>query len=101
MTPPGTQTGLTGLPADPDTPASNASPAGFEAFLEAAPDAVVVVGRGGRITLVNSLTEKMFGYTRDELIGNPVEMLVPEQLRQAHVHDREGYERNPRTRPMG
>ncbi len=73
----------------------------FDAFLEAAPDAVVVVGREGRIAIVNTLTEKMFGYSRGEMLGQSIEMLVPERFRHVHVRDRRGYERNPRTRPMG
>jgi PAS domain S-box-containing protein len=73
----------------------------FDAFLEAAPDAVVVVGREGRIAIVNTLTEKMFGYRREEMLGQSIEMLVPERFRHMHERDRSGYERNPRTRPMG
>jgi PAS domain S-box-containing protein len=73
----------------------------FRGFLESAPDAVVVVNRAGSIVLVNALTERMFGYTRDELLGQPVEALVPERFRRAHVRDREGYSQAPRTRPMG
>ena len=73
----------------------------FRGFLESAPDAVVAVDRGGRIVIVNSLTEKMFGYSRDELLSQPVEILVPERFRHSHVRDREGYSKSPRTRPMG
>lgn len=73
----------------------------FRGFLESAPDAVVVVDLDGRIAIVNTLTEQMFGYGREELVGLPVEALVPERFRQAHVHDRSGYSREPRTRPMG
>ncbi len=73
----------------------------FEAFLEAAPDAIVIVDRQGIINIVNTLAEKMFGYARDELLGQPIEILVPARFRERHVHDREGYSRTPRTRPMG
>jgi PAS domain S-box-containing protein len=70
-------------------------------FLEAAPDAIVVVDEGGTIAAVNRLTEAMFGYPRRELLGQPVEMLVPDTVRQAHAAHRTAYARNPRTRSMG
>jgi PAS domain S-box-containing protein len=73
----------------------------FRGFLESAPDAVVVIDRAGKIVIVNSLTEKMFGYSRDELLGQSIELLVPERYRGAHVRHREGYGRDPITRPMG
>lgn len=71
------------------------------AFLHAAPDAIVVVGTDGRILAVNPLLERMFGWTREELLGREVEVLVPERYRVAHVKDRLAYARDPRTRPMG
>jgi PAS domain S-box-containing protein len=70
-------------------------------FLEFAPDAVIGVDETGEIKLVNSRTKAVFGYTRDELIGESVEMLVPENLRPTHVGHRDGYFDAPRTRPMG
>jgi len=73
----------------------------FRGLLESAPDAVVIVDADGRIVLVNTQTDKMFGYSRDELIGEPVEMLVPKRSREAHVGHRTGYYSEPRTRPMG
>ena len=73
----------------------------FRAFLEAAPDAIVMVDREGRIVAANTLTEAMFGYTSDELRGAAVEMLVPQRFRSAHVHDRGAYVQSPRSRPMG
>src|SRR5687768_10651064 len=75
--------------------------AGFEAFLDAAPDAIVVVDEGGKIVMLNRLTERMFGYERGELLGRSIETLVPERLRGAHHHHRESYHREMRTRPMG
>jgi PAS domain S-box-containing protein len=75
--------------------------AGFKGFLESAPDAVVVIDAAGRIAIVNALTETLFGYSRDELLGKPVEMLVPDRYRNIHVHHRDGYLKEPRTRPMG
>jgi PAS domain S-box-containing protein len=73
----------------------------FQQLLESAPDAIVGVGRDGRIVLVNSQTEAVFGYARDELIGRPVEILVPERYRGGHEGRRSGYFGDPRTRPMG
>jgi PAS domain S-box-containing protein len=73
----------------------------FQQLLESAPDAIVGIGHGGRIELVNAQTEKLFGYTRDELIGELVEKLVPERYHGAHSGHRSGYFHDPRTRPMG
>jgi PAS domain S-box-containing protein len=70
-------------------------------LLEFAPDAVIGVDEQGEIKLVNSLTEAVFGYGRGELIGQPVEMLVPSGLRTGHVSHRDRYFESPRTRPMG
>src|SRR5690349_4784023 len=70
-------------------------------YLEFAPDAVIGVDEGGDIRLANSRTEAVFGYTRDELIGNPVELLVPDNAESAHVTHRQRYFDAPRTRPMG
>jgi PAS domain S-box-containing protein len=73
----------------------------FEALLEAAPDAIIIVDRGGRIILVNAQVEKLFGYCREALLGQPIEILVPERFLKAHVGHRESYHAQPRTRPMG
>lgn len=70
-------------------------------FLEFAPDAVIGVDQNGEIRLVNSRTKIVFGYARDELIGQHVEMLVPEAVRGSHVGHRDRYFQAPRTRPMG
>ena len=70
-------------------------------FLEFAPDAVIGVDETGEIKLVNSRTQAVFGYGREELIGERVEMLVPESLRGTHVGHRDRYFEAPRTRPMG
>ena len=73
----------------------------FRELLEAGPDAIVGVGEDGCISLVNAQTEALFGYRREEMLGQPVEMLVPEGVRSAHLAHRAGYLQDPRTRPMG
>jgi PAS domain S-box-containing protein len=78
----------------------SAVPSALQAFLEAAPDAIVVVDAAGRIAAINHLTEQMFGYGRDEVVGQVVELLVPERYRRQHVGERDEYFRQPRTRPM-
>ena len=73
----------------------------FRQLLESAPDAIVGIDREGRIAFVNAQTEKLFGYGRDELIGEHVEKLVPARYHGAHTGHRNGYFSDPRTRPMG
>ena len=73
----------------------------FENFFEFSPDAIVVSDGNGRITNVNSQVERVFGYTRAELLGVPVETLMPERFRAAHPSHRGSYSDKPSTRPMG
>ena len=80
---------------------ARASEATFRGFLEAAPDAMVIVDPQGRIVLVNSQSEHLFGYSRDDLLGQAIELLIPEDVRARHVAHRSGYFTEPRAREMG
>ena len=70
-------------------------------LLDSAPDAMVIAGNDGRIVLVNTQTEKLFGYKREELLGQPVEVLVPERFWNHHRAHRGNYMVNPQARAMG
>ncbi|HET6367358.1 MAG TPA: PAS domain S-box protein [Pseudomonadales bacterium] len=72
-----------------------------EALLEAASEGIVIVDRTGRIVSVNAKAEVLFGYPRTEILGRPLEILMPERLRELHVAHRDGYFADPRIRPMG
>lgn len=73
----------------------------FRGLLESAPDAMVIADEQGRITLVNAQTESLFGYNRNELLGQSIEILVPHRFRRNHSGHRTGYTHDPRVRPMG
>lgn len=73
----------------------------FHKIIEAAPNAMIMINGSGKIILVNLQAEKMFGYSRDELLQETIEILVPERFRQSHPGLRHGFFHNPNTRAMG
>jgi protein-histidine pros-kinase len=81
--------------------ALRASEVQFRGLMESAPDAMVIVDADGRITVVNRQTEQLFGYERGELLGEQVEILVTERLRDRHREHRSGYLATAGARPMG
>jgi len=72
-----------------------------QAVLESASEGIVLIDTAGRITLVNAAAERMFGYPRSALLGEPLETLLPERIRRGHVTHRDDYFAEPRVRPMG
>jgi protein-histidine pros-kinase len=93
--------GLLTISAIRDVSARKRAEAKFRGLLELAPDAMVIVNNAGEIVLVNAQTERLFGYGRQEILGRPVEVLMPAQYRQAHVGYRTGYIASAHARPMG
>ncbi|HEX4228623.1 MAG TPA: ATP-binding protein [Bryobacteraceae bacterium] len=91
----------TGAPAQLSTHGQLQSFLRFRDLLEAAPDAILEVERDGTIVLLNAAAERMFGYQRDELLGQLIEILVPDSLRERHRTHRDRYAEHPITRPMG
>lgn len=73
----------------------------FRTLVHFAPDAFLVVGEAGEIIFANAQAERMFGYQREELVGSPVDLLVPERLRGPHMDHRADYRLDPQPRPMG
>lgn len=70
-------------------------------ILESAPDAMVIADKAGTILIINAQTEKLFGYHRDEMLGQPVELLIPNRFREKHPSKREGFFADSEARPMG
>jgi PAS domain S-box-containing protein len=77
------------------------SEATARAFLESAAEAVLIADPTGRLTIVNTQAEQLFGYSRDELLGQPVELLIPERLRERHREHRSRYLADPKIVPIG
>ena len=73
----------------------------FRELFDTAPDAMIVVNRQGHIVRVNAQMERLFGFAEAELVGEPIEKLMPDQVRHAHQAHLKGYANNPRVRPMG
>jgi PAS domain S-box-containing protein len=73
----------------------------FRALLESAPDAMVIVDARSTISLINTQTEKLFGYNKEELLGQPVEILMPDRYRDSHVGHRQLFAGASRPRMMG
>ncbi|CAN5872141.1 hypothetical protein BH11MYX2_BH11MYX2_08660 [soil metagenome] len=73
----------------------------YQELIDRAPDAMVTVGVDGRIQLINRQTEALFGYAREELVGQPLEILVPDRFRRGHVEHTSKFFANPVSRPMG
>ncbi len=77
------------------------APMSVAGLLDMVPDGLLLVDPDGQLVLVNQRIEELFGYGRRELLGRPVEMLVPRSLRSCHVDHRREYAQHPRVRPMG
>jgi two-component system, cell cycle sensor histidine kinase and response regulator CckA len=85
----------------PDTTAGREADANFRSLLEAAPDAIVAATDEGKIAVINAQAEKIFGYHREELLGQEVELLLPERFRHAHPEHRTSFLKHRQVRPMG
>jgi protein-histidine pros-kinase len=84
-----------------DISADDTSEAYFKNILESAPDAMVIIDHHGKMAVVNGQAERMFGYTRQDMLGQEVEMLLPMSVRDHHISHRAAYSGDPHLRPMG
>jgi PAS domain S-box-containing protein len=105
-TPDTSSTSVTAMPSPRSPDGSSLSEVAITAtlvagLLDASPDGMLLIDGDGTLLLVNARVEQMFGYSRSALLGQPVEMLLPESLRDDHHRHRERYAAEPRLRPMG
>jgi protein-histidine pros-kinase len=84
-----------------DISVDDSSEAYFRNILESAPDAMVIIDHYGKVTVVNEQAERMFGYTREEMLGKEIEFLLPDDVRDKHISHRAAFSRDPHIRPMG
>jgi PAS domain S-box-containing protein len=96
-----TDEGLFVLASVVDISARKRAEARFRTAVESAPNGMVMIDRGGKIILVNREIERLFGYGREELLGQPIERLVPQRLRERHPGLRTAFFEHPQTRSMG
>jgi PAS domain S-box-containing protein len=96
-----TEAGVVALAAIRDISLRKKSEEKFKALLESAPDAMLIVGQDGNIQMVNAQVRNIFQFERGEILGKPVEILIPERFHHAHPHHRQGFFKDPRMRGMG
>jgi len=101
LTPIETESGVLVASTIRDISADDTSEAYFRNVLESAPDAIIITDHRGKIAVVNAQAEDMFGYSRKQLLGQEIEMLLPEQVRDRHISHRAGFAADPQLRPMG
>jgi PAS domain S-box-containing protein len=90
-----------GSPSQPNQIHASASKQLFEELFARSPDAILVINSDGTIVEASAQAESLFGYPRRELLGSPIEILLPERFREAHRNNRRQYASNPHIRPMG